>query len=70
MRMPRGGLRAPPNFRCVHASLYLSAQTATREIMAATTVDELVAARQDLGDALTGAVRGSKSSACRLSASS
>jgi regulator of protease activity HflC (stomatin/prohibitin superfamily) len=42
----------------VHASLYLNAQIATREVMAATTVEQLVAARQDLGDALTAAVRG------------
>jgi regulator of protease activity HflC (stomatin/prohibitin superfamily) len=42
----------------VHASLYLNAQIATREVMAATTVDQLVASRQDLGDALTAAVCG------------
>lgn len=41
-----------------HAALYLNAQIATREVVAATTVDQLVAARQELGDALTGAVRG------------
>lgn len=42
----------------VYESLYLNAQIATREIMAATTVDQLVSARQGLGDALTAAVRG------------
>jgi len=41
-----------------HAVLYLNAQIATREVVAATTVDQLVAARQELGDALTGAMRG------------
>jgi regulator of protease activity HflC (stomatin/prohibitin superfamily) len=42
----------------VYASLYLNAQIATREVMAATTVEQLVAARQELSDALTAAVRG------------
>lgn len=42
----------------VYASLYLNAQIATREVLAATSVEQLVAARQDLGDALTAAVRG------------
>jgi regulator of protease activity HflC (stomatin/prohibitin superfamily) len=41
----------------VYASLYLSAQIATREVLAATTVEQLVAARREFGDALTGAVR-------------
>lgn len=41
-----------------HAVLYLNAQIATREVVAATTVDQLVAARHELGDALTAAVRG------------
>jgi regulator of protease activity HflC (stomatin/prohibitin superfamily) len=41
-----------------HAVLYLHVQIATREVVAATTVDQLVAARQEFGDALTGAVRG------------
>ena len=41
-----------------HAALYLRAQIATREIIAAATVDQLVSARQEFGDALTGAVRG------------
>jgi regulator of protease activity HflC (stomatin/prohibitin superfamily) len=42
----------------IHAALYLNAQIATREVVAATTVDQLVAARQELSDALTAAVRG------------
>jgi len=42
----------------VHASLYLNAQIATREVVAATTVEQLVRGRQPLGDALTAAVRG------------
>jgi regulator of protease activity HflC (stomatin/prohibitin superfamily) len=41
-----------------HGALYLNAQIATREVIAATTVEQLVAARQELGDALTAAVRG------------
>lgn len=41
-----------------HASLYLSAQIAIREVIAATTVEDLVAARQGLGDILTASVRG------------
>jgi regulator of protease activity HflC (stomatin/prohibitin superfamily) len=41
-----------------NAALYLNAQIATREVIAATTVEQLVASRQELGDALTGAVRG------------
>ena len=41
-----------------HSALYLNAQIATREVIAATTVEQLVAARQELGDALTAAVRG------------
>jgi regulator of protease activity HflC (stomatin/prohibitin superfamily) len=41
-----------------NSALYLNAQIATREVIAATTVEQLVAARQELGDALTAAVRG------------
>jgi regulator of protease activity HflC (stomatin/prohibitin superfamily) len=41
-----------------HAALYLQAQIATREVVAATTAEQLVAARQELGDSLTAAVRG------------
>ena len=40
------------------AALYLTVQIATREVVAATGVEQLVAARTELGDALTGAVRG------------
>jgi len=42
----------------VYASLYLNAQIATREVMAATSVEQLVSARHEFGDALTAAVRG------------
>lgn len=41
-----------------NAALYLNAQIATREVIAATTVEQLVVSRQELGNALTGAVRG------------
>ena len=41
-----------------NAALYLNVQIATREVVAATTVEQLVAARTELGDALTAAVRG------------
>ena len=41
-----------------HGALYLNAQIATREVIAATTIERLVAARHELGDALTAAVRG------------
>lgn len=40
------------------SALYLVVQIATREAVAATTVEQLVAARVELGDALTAAVRG------------
>ena len=40
------------------AALYLNVQIATREVVAATSVEQLVAARAELGDALTDAVRG------------
>ena len=40
------------------SALYLNAQIATREVIGATTVEQLVSARQELGDALTAAVRG------------
>jgi len=42
----------------VDAALYLNAQIATREVVAATTVEQLVAGRAQVGDALTAAVRG------------
>ncbi len=41
-----------------NSALYLNAQIATREVIGATTVEQLVSARQELGDALTAAVRG------------
>ena len=41
-----------------YAALYLNAQIATREVVASTSVDRLVAARHELGDALTASVRG------------
>lgn len=40
------------------AALYLQAQIAAREVVAGTTVEQLVAARQAVGDALTDAVGG------------
>jgi regulator of protease activity HflC (stomatin/prohibitin superfamily) len=41
-----------------HEALYLAVQVALREIVSATTVDELLAARADFGARLTAAVRG------------
>ncbi|HET9441824.1 MAG TPA: SPFH domain-containing protein [Acidimicrobiales bacterium] len=41
-----------------NTALYLSTQIATREVVGATTVEQLLAARTELGDALTAAVRG------------
>jgi regulator of protease activity HflC (stomatin/prohibitin superfamily) len=41
-----------------HGALYLDAQIATREVIAATSVEQLVAGRRELGDALTAGVRG------------
>lgn len=41
-----------------NAALYLNAQIATREVISSTTVEQLVAARHELGDSLTAAVRG------------
>ena len=40
------------------AALYLNAQIAIRQVVAATSAEQIVAARRELGDALTGTVRG------------